>query len=123
MNTIINRNDDEIIKEMFIRVLAPFALVVKHLPPIYNGMPVECLGASGDATKSVVFSINNDNLAMVDFEAETVSAFGSKFVPISEEDILAIKFILKKMEERSKKTNSIEEILKAFSQNMNQNYA
>lgn len=121
MNTIINRNDDEIIKGMFIRVLAPFALAAKHLPPVYNGMPVECLGASGDATKSVVFSINNDNLAMVDFEAETVSAFGSKFVPVSEEDILAIKFIIKKMEERSKKTNPLEEILKVFSQNMNQN--
>ena len=50
MNTIINRNDDEIIKGMFIRVLAPIALAAKHLPHEYNGMPVECLGAAGNAT-------------------------------------------------------------------------
>lgn len=120
MDTIINRNDDEVIKGMFTRVLAPFALAAKGLPVIYNGMPVENLKVSG-SSESATFTIDGNTLIMVDFEAETVSAFGSKFVPVSGEDIRAIKFIIKTLEEKAKETNPLEEILKMFSQNLGQN--
>lgn len=120
MDTIINRNNNEVIKRMFTKVLTPFALDIKDLPVMYNGEPVKHLGISKDS-ESAIFSINNTKLAMVNFETKTVSAFGSDFVQISEEDVQVIEFIINKMEGRMDKKNPWEEILKTISQNMNQN--
>lgn len=120
MDTIINRSDDKLIKEMFSRILVPFALEAKGLPPVYNGMPVEHLGI-GKGPDSAIFSINENKLAMVNLTSKEVSAFGSNFVPVSEEDIQVIDFIITKLETKAKEENFLDTLLKAFSQSKSQN--